>query len=264
MALTQMQNERQREQIAQHFSRAALQYRDHDAVQQEMGHQLMQRLLQPQGRIVDIGCGPGSLYRPLRALGDSYLGIDVSAAMLSVANDALQASDHLLLADAGALPLQTSSVDVCFANMSLQWCANLTHAVTELKRVLKPEGEAAFNLPLQGSFSELQQSWRQLDDIPHTQPFKTLNQALVEVENAGINGYHYSVVEHRQWFPDLRSLLQSIKGVGANFVARESSPGLMTPRRFKQLSDCYEEFRAEEGLPLTWRVGHFHFLRKIN
>ena len=262
-AIPRQLSERRR-QIAAHFSRAANGYKNFDAVQQYFGQQLIQHLSDPQGCIVDLGCGPASLYQPLRALGQHYLGIDVSAEMLKVANQVISETDQVTLADAEALPLKTSSVDVCFANMSLQWCASLSQAVSEMRRVLKPTGEAAFNLPLDGSFKELQDSWRQLDDIPHTQPFTPLNQALADIEQAGVTGYHYAVVEHRQYFPDLKSLLQSVKGVGANFVAREHSPGLMTPRRFAQLTDRYEVYREKSGLPITWRVGHFHFQSRIN
>jgi len=253
-----------RHQIARHFSRAAHAYTSHDEIQQILGQRLMQYLSEPSGRIADIGCGPASLYQPLRALGDHYVGIDVATEMVAVARRKLQRTDTVLLADAESLPLQTACVDVCFANMSLQWCANLIQAITEMKRVLTPQGQAAFNLPLEGSFNELQQSWRQLDDMPHTQPFKSLNTVLSQIEQAGITGYHYAVIEHTQWFADLKSLMRSIKGVGANFVGRDNNPGLMTPRRFARLSENYEQYRTENGLPLTWRVGQFYFLEKIN
>lgn len=249
--------------VALQFSKAAAAYHHHDAIQRYFGESLLTRLLQPKGCMVDIGCGPASMYPVLAERSTHYIGIDIAAGMLKQARKAATSADFML-ADAENLPLKTHSVDVCFANLSLQWCDDLSRAIAEMHRVLDSDGEAAFNLPLAGSFNELQQSWQQVDGLPHTQQFRSLNSALNSIEQAGITGYQYGVEEYQQWFPDLKTLLQSIKGVGANYVARETSPGLMTPRRFARLSKFYERYRTNKGIPLTWRVGQFHFLRLVN
>ena len=245
--------------IAEHFSKAAADYHHHHQIQQYFGQQLLEPLLnQPRQRIVDIGCGPASMHSSLMALGKHYLGIDVAAAMLHQARQRTGQQNLFIQADAQALPLQSNSVDLCFANLSLQWCADLTQAVAEFKRVLRHQGQGAFNLPIEGSFSELKWSWQQLDQTPHTQQFKPLEEILRAIAKTGLIDVQHRVIEHQQWFSDLPSLLRSIKGVGANFVDRADSPGLMTPRRFEQLSQHYDRFRTSKGVPLTWRVAAFY------
>lgn len=254
----------QQHRVAQQFSKAAVAYHRHDAVQRYFGDALVQRLIQPRGCLIDVGCGPASMYDVLAPLSEHYIGIDIAPGMLHHAQRVTAHGAHLIEADVETLPFRSGAVDVCFANLSLQWCTDLTRAITEIRRVLHTDGEAAFNLPLTGSFCELQNSWRQVDGLPHTQQFKSLDDVLLCIEGAGVTGYQHSVIEYQQWFPDLKTLLQSVKGVGANYVARTTTPGLMTPRRFARLSECYDSYRTQQGIPLTWRVGQFHFLRKIN
>lgn len=254
----------QQQRVAQQFSKAAVAYHQYDAIQRYFGDALLQRLLQPKGCLMDIGCGPGSMYDLLAPLSEYYVGIDIAEGMLHRAKHDTVGPTNLIQADAESLPFRTGAIDVCFANLSLQWCTDLSQAIAEMRRVLKRDGEAAFNLPLRGSFCELQQSWRQVDGLPHTQQFRSLDDVLIDIEGAGITGYQHSIIEYQQWFPDLKTLLQSIKGVGANYVARTTTPGLMTPRRFARLSEHYEVYRTDKGIPLTWRVGLFHFLRQIN
>ena len=114
-----------------------------------------------------------------------------------------------------------------FANLSLQWCARLESAIAEMQRVLKANGQALFNLPVAGIFAELKRSWEtQLDQHPHTQFFKTVDDVADCLAWAGVNDYDVEMGHAiTQYFADTRALLQSIKGVGASFVERLATAG---------------------------------------
>lgn len=251
------------QQVSRHFSRAATQYQQHHEIQQLFGRQLLNHKQLACQRLLDVGCGPAAMYPALVDQCKHYIGLDLSSAMLKQAAQ-LAPNAQWLQGAAENLPVASRSVDFYFANLSLQWSESLLLSLQEMQRVLSDEGEAAFNLPIAGSFQELQESFRQLDKQPHTQSFFSMQQLNGLIEDSGLRGYQYHIKEHQQWFPDLKSLLRSIKGVGANYVKREQGGGLLSPRRFNQVIDAYERYRTDKGLPLTWRVASVHFLKQVN
>ncbi|MGM0525420.1 MAG: methyltransferase domain-containing protein [Pseudomonadota bacterium] len=251
------------QQVSRHFSRAAAHYQQHHEIQQYFGQLLLSRKQLTCRRLLDVGCGPAAMYPALTEQCTDYIGLDLSPAMLQ---QAARIAPHgqWLQGAAENLPLPAQSIDFYFANLSLQWSESLQLSLQEMQRVLSDEGEAAFNLPIAGSFHELQESFRQLDEEPHTQSFFSMEQLNGVIEASGLRGYQYHIKEHQQWFPDLKSLLRSIKGVGANYVKREQGGGLLSPRRFNQVIDAYECYRTDKGLPLTWRVASVHLLKQVN
>jgi len=251
------------QQVSRHFSRAAAQYLQHHEIQQFFGEQLLKHKQLGCKRLLDVGCGPAAMYPVLAQQCTDYIGLDLSPAMLQ---QAARIAPHgqWLQGAAENLPLAPQSIDFYFANLSLQWSESLQLSLQEMQRVLSDDGEATFNLPIAGSFHELQESFRQLDEQPHTQSFFSVQQLNSLIEASGLRSYQYHIKEHQQWFPDLKSLLGSIKGVGANYVKRKEGGGLLSPRRFNQVIDAYECYRTEKGLPLTWRVASFHFLKQVN
>lgn len=250
--------------IAHYFSKAAADYTRHHAIQQTVGGQLLERLQPVAGRLLDIGCGPASFYPQLSALAAQYYGVDVAAGMLEQARRQTPVTVPLLQGSAERLPFAADQFDACFANLSLQWCARLESAIAEMQRVLKANGQALFNLPVAGTFAELKRSWEAVDQHPHTQSFKTVDDVADCLARAGVNDYDVELATHTQYFVDTRALLQSIKGVGASFVERSQQPGLMTPRRFANFSKHYERFRTDQGLPLTWVITFIKFNKQIN
>lgn len=96
--------------------------------------------------IVSIGPGPGFEPAEIAATVDStsIIGIDRSPAMLSLAKErcAQYESVSLIEGDATAIPLPRNSVDTAIAVQVYGYCENLRTAFSELRRVLRPTGEA--------------------------------------------------------------------------------------------------------------------------
>src|SRR5690348_10441761 len=67
--------------------------------------------------IVDLGCGPGFYTRAFRDAGANVLPVDNSEAELELAGDAPEGA---IIADAGALPFEDSSVDGAFCSNLLE------------------------------------------------------------------------------------------------------------------------------------------------
>ncbi|MFD2632882.1 methyltransferase domain-containing protein [Idiomarina piscisalsi] len=243
--------------VAQHFDRAATSYAQHDEIQRKAAHDLLDcaNTVKPisQKTIVDIGCGPAVETARLESYSQQYLGIDISREMLARAQTL---NPHLswLQGHWTALPLANESVDWVFANLSLQWVDDLNTAFAEVYRVLKPGGIATVNTLLPGTFSSLQSSWAEVDNKPHINNFST--QADIAQATEAFPWLHKTFYTHNyvQYFPSLRALLTSIKGVGASLVKRDNNSGLMTKSKFQTLETAYETYRTSDGLPLEWHI----------
>lgn len=98
----------------------------------------------PGCRVVDIGCGPGTLWRDnaARLPQGEFVLADLSAGMVKTSAGALRADERyrFLQADAQHLPLPTAYFDVAVANHMLYHVPDIHLALEELKRVLKPGG----------------------------------------------------------------------------------------------------------------------------
>jgi len=94
------------------------------------------------GRVLDLGCGPGTHLARLadREPGLAMVAADVSTGMLAVARQAAPRCRPVAL-DACALPLTDDSFEVVMANHMLYHVADLDRAASELRRVIVAGGQ---------------------------------------------------------------------------------------------------------------------------
>lgn len=106
----------------------------------------------PGMRILDIGCGPGTLTLPLaRALeGEGeVVGIDLAEGMLEVARQrAGNLPVRFLHMSADVLQFPPAGFDAAIAGHTLQFVVATERALREIHRVLKPNGHFAASIPL--------------------------------------------------------------------------------------------------------------------
>jgi SAM-dependent methyltransferase len=88
-------------------------------------------------RILDIGCGDGQLTLRLAATGAELQGVDASAEMVEAARARGVAAD---LASAESLPYPEGAFDAVFSNAALHWVRGQDAMMTEVHRVLRPDG----------------------------------------------------------------------------------------------------------------------------
>jgi SAM-dependent methyltransferase len=91
------------------------------------------------GRVLDVGCGPGTYSAALRARDASLrvTGVDLSVGMLAAARGAGVMG---VACDAVRLPYGVSTFDAVMANHMLYHVERIADAVAEFRRVLHPGG----------------------------------------------------------------------------------------------------------------------------
>jgi demethylmenaquinone methyltransferase/2-methoxy-6-polyprenyl-1,4-benzoquinol methylase len=137
----------------EHFAAAAKRY-DQATIAMSLGRdrswkRLLVAALPEQARPVclDLACGTGDI---CELLGRRYpqgcvIGLDLTAAMLDLAPPRGPSSPvHYLQGDMHDLPLTTASCDLVTGSYALRNAPDLTRAIAEIARVLRPGGQAVF------------------------------------------------------------------------------------------------------------------------
>lgn len=92
-------------------------------------------------RVLDAGCGSGPLVADLAERGAQVVGFDASPAMVRIAQQRLDPSVPVLVADLGAsLPFGTGEFDDAVASLVLHYLEDWSGPLAELRRVLRPGG----------------------------------------------------------------------------------------------------------------------------
>lgn len=245
--------------LANCFNRAADSYDQAASLQQQVGGKLIELLNREKSdarAIIDVGCGSGylaSLLARCYPQADILL-TDLACKMLSTARAKLSGSTtHVIQADFCALPFADKSADIIFANMSLHWGLNLTQTLLELKRVLKPYGTLVFSLPVFGTFHELTQSIKAIDQGAMVNEFHTLADIKKSVTAAGFGQYSSYDQAYCEYYTDIQQLLRQLQRTGTNHV-KFRTRHYAGKQYFARLANNYEKYRQVQGLPLTYKT----------
>ena len=93
----------------------------------------------PPGPALDAACGSGRHARRLLERGHQVVGVDSSPEMLEKANASIPRA-VFRQGDLTSLPAESTSFDLVVCALALEHVANLTDAIEELSRVLRPGG----------------------------------------------------------------------------------------------------------------------------
>jgi SAM-dependent methyltransferase len=112
-------------------------YAQHAAFVPAFGASLLERLAPMAGeRILDLGCGDGTLARQIAARGAAVVGVDASEEFVSAA---LSAGIDARLGDARSLTFD-GEFDAVFSNAVLHWVLAPDAALSGISRALRPGG----------------------------------------------------------------------------------------------------------------------------
>lgn len=123
--------------------------------------------------VLDVGCGAGVDLARFAKAGAEVTGVDLTPAAIALARDNFSQQGlkgAFDVADGERLPFADSSFDLVFAHGVVQYTANPQRLVDECRRVLKPGGEAIFQVYNRRSWlnalSKLMKVGLEHDDAP--------------------------------------------------------------------------------------------------
>jgi ubiquinone/menaquinone biosynthesis C-methylase UbiE len=121
--------------------------------------------VQPNERVIDVGCGTGLISRSLGIGGSTldHMAVDLSPDMITFAREQANGARgvHYSVMDAHDLVFNDAMFDVAFLGQSLGFLEDPWQAFAEIRRVLRPNGRIAvscrcrsLSTPAQGVFFE--------------------------------------------------------------------------------------------------------------
>lgn len=245
--------------VAKTFSQAASHYKNHDVLQRLTAAALLEKA-HFIGRLLDVGAGPGTCFSQFNRVTD-VIALDIAQGMLDTLR--VRFPDYqTICSDVQSLSLESQSVDSVYSNLALQWCDDLPLAIQELHRVLVTGGECHLSIVADGSMPELQALGFS------TNEFSPLAEMLAAFEqtqhSAAPQGQHspWELLEAKVekvvvYFDSLRSLLYSIKGVGASVPNVSLGPKKpLLKSDWQHRLQLAEGLRTEQGIPLTYQIAY--------
>ena len=255
---------RQRD-IRRRFDRAAAGFDEADFVHTVTRDGLLERLdpmLVEARTVIDLGCGTGSACKQLggRFRRARVVGIDLSANMLRELERkrSWRSKPAAVQADAAALPLADSSVDVVFANLLLPWIADPGTVFGEVARVLREGGLMLFSTLGPDSLLALRNAWQRVDTDPHVNGFPDMHDIGDAAVRAGLRDPVLDVDRLGVTYPDPAALFRDLTAAGARNSLRERSKSLIGRERFAAMSSALDSGRRDGVIHVELELVYGH------
>jgi malonyl-CoA O-methyltransferase len=252
------------------FDRAAATYDEAAVLQREICGRLLEHLdpirLAPAG-VLDLGCGTGHAFDALakRFPAAALVGIDIASAMLARATDRSPwwrrllgaRPPSLVCADAERLPLASSSMDLVFSNLALQWC-DPGRVFPEAARALSTNGLFLFSTFGPDTLKELRAAFAQADGAPHVNRFIDMHDLGDALVHAGFADPVMEMETVTLEYDTVLAVARDLKAIGAVNSLPARTRGLPGRARWRRMTEAYEHFRRDGVLPATWEVIYGH------
>jgi len=258
-------------EVRRAFSRAATYYDAAAVLQREVCTRLLERLdyvrLQPR-RILDVGSGTGWGTRQLqnRYPDADVVALDIALGMLKTARGPSVwwkkwfpgQQQSLLCADAEALPLAASTVNLLWSNLALQWCNDLPATFVELNRVLAVDGLLMFATFGPDTLLELRQAFAGVDGYNHLNRFADMHDIGDMLMAAGFADPVMEMEKITLTYEDVKAVMQDLRGIGAHNATARRARGLLGKTRWARIVAQYEVLRRDGKLPATFEIIYGH------
>ena len=202
-------------------------------------------------KVLDGGCGTGFGAECLRCLWPevALTGCDLSDAMVECMR---QKGFEAVPGDLEKLPFSDGRFDFVWSSLALQWC-NPRTVFPELRRVLRKDGILYFSTLAPGTLPEIGFAFSGVDGSKRVLEFYPAGELEKCLHQVGFGGIRLLCERRVMYYPDVRSALESIRGIGAGHSAGKRR-ALMGREAWKKVQERYESLRDENGLPVTYEL----------
>ena len=193
--------------ISSQFSKYASHYDSYNIIQESVVKKLLLDLKCKPKKILDLGCGSGSLCKAIDWEYESFTGVDFAPGMLELHPKAENIeciygdfNDKRLFEN-----LQTYQYDYIFSASALQWAENLEDVFKSIKLLNTPFSFAIFT---SGTFETLNK----------TASLEPLLKSSQEIKNL-VNKYfdvNFEIVKYKLEFNSVRDMFRYIKRTGVS------------------------------------------------
>lgn len=193
--------------VHEEFSRYASQYGEHNVVQAKVAEKLAADTPDQPQRILDLGCGNGTLFSSIGWEMQSFLGVDFSESMLS--HHPRSENATLMLGDFNDPALfeylRGKSYDRIYSASALQWADDLDEVFASIAELNAPISLAIFT---SGTFKTLYET-------AGLSPILKSADKVIETANCHFNA-EYEVVRYALEFDSVREMFRYIKRSGVS------------------------------------------------
>ena len=247
--------------LVQHsFNRAATSYAKHALVQKTSATMLIKvfehelRQMKHPVCVLDAGCG-SCFHAKLPNKTRHAIALDIALDMLQQLKQQqrLKPLCAPVCATLERLPLASASLDIVFSNASIHWCAQPSQVLAEFRRVLKPSGLLLLNSYGPRTLCELRNSWKLVDNTPHTLDFMSQQQLSDELR---YNDFAI-INQHKQrkivWHEDVMELLNNLKRLGVRNLHHGRHRGLSSANKITAMIRNYtEQYQHNRKIPASY------------
>lgn len=149
------------------------------------------------------------------------------------------------------LPIASQSVDMVFSNMALHWSNGLPDVVSELRRIIKPEGLLLFSMAGVDTLMELKHSFTQAGMTDRVISFADMHDVgdlLLEQQfQDPVMDNQILTVEYKK----LSQLMHDLKNTGAQNVSSGRAKGLQGKSHWSEWQKYYEPYKNQGFYPVT-------------
>lgn len=163
------------------FSRFAHIYADYNRIQKQVAKELLELVKDKPQRVLDLGCGSGTLYKEISWNLESFLGFDLSEKMLEnhphnkIIELACQSFDDPKLYE----NLKKIEFDYLLSSSSLQWSKDLKALFKSISNLNKPFALTLFS---SNTFKTLHETAQTASPLYSKQKIVTLAKAYLNAE----------------------------------------------------------------------------------
>ena len=253
--------------VASNFERAATSYDNYSYLAQEISGRALSLLevfkISPS-LILDIGCGTG---KPTRVLAKRYrkakiIYADIAVSMLEQARPRVGrwfSKDYFVCTDMERLAFPNNRFDLVFSNLVLEWCPNLTSALSEAGRVLKTGGLFLFTTFGPNTLQELRAAFAKSSNNQHVNGFLDMHDIGDLLTRSGFENPVMETDILTVEYQTVRGLLRDLKRTGSTNALKHRKKGLLGTRTYGRVLALDEASNSMgTGVKTTFEVVYGH------